>query len=776
MIPHTKQHNLTIGGAVGESKEYSFEMNAHMASLLSDKLYSNKVEAIIRELACNAQDSHVEAGILTPIDVHLPTALEPFFYVEDFGVGLTHDEVMTLYTTYGASTKRGTNTQVGQFGLGSKVFFAYTEQATITATKNGIRRIYSAFKDESGMPHITTMGTKENINAPNGLKVYVGVLPGDIEAFQESAQSIFRRFDPRPNVLGQPDYKCEDYESLVEGNGWLLRKENLSYRYQRQRKDTPYAIQGNVAYRISEEEMRTHAEGTGVLFMLELPFDIIFEIGQLDVASSREELSYNKQTIAAIITRFSSIFDELNTKIIPDLFKDCKTKWEATKTLSTLCKAFKNSHYTELISGAAIFNGEKVDTTIKFDLSDSVLTGVSIKFLTEREFSLKNISFSKSSVNKDWISLDGEKEYFIFWDDGEKPKQPSRLKKYMLDICGVAYRRSSYYHTPSATMTRYPYIVIVIVTPKKTNFLKIIEALGHHPYQIFNDIIPELPKVVRAKGSSSTVKRTPVVVKFSGDGGPTTAYGNEKELLRRQWDEVEVDVKVQRKGYYVNLRQSQVSPNTSMSMPQGIKYKNIIHLYQWAHSIGLVDRPSEIYGVPGNIKNPFENLPGWHLLGETIVSRTLEWFQNPVNIGAIAIQDAFEVTLRSLKREDYTKTDCEEQQGVNKIKQLLTLASKHGKLPVESTAKEFLDYINSHNYDPDIIKIYTGIQDKYLRSNDIKLLIRNGDKNKKSIVKTLVKHHTAIITKYPLLQNLVLSIDDIKDAKSICQYIQLMEK
>ena len=184
MIPHTKKHSLAFGGAVGESKEYSFEMNAHMASLLSDKLYSNKVEAIIRELACNAQDSHVEAGNPAPIDVHLPSALEPFFYIEDYGIGLSHDDVMTLYTTYGASTKRGTNAQVGQFGLGSKVFFAYTEQATITATHRGKRRTYSAFKDESGMPNITTMGAEERmpVNTPNGVKVYVGVLPGDIDA------------------------------------------------------------------------------------------------------------------------------------------------------------------------------------------------------------------------------------------------------------------------------------------------------------------------------------------------------------------------------------------------------------------------------------------------------------------------------------------------------------------------------------------------------------------------------------------------------------------
>ena len=42
-------------------------------SILIDKLYSNKKYAIMREIASNAVDAHLAAGIDKPFDVTLPT-------------------------------------------------------------------------------------------------------------------------------------------------------------------------------------------------------------------------------------------------------------------------------------------------------------------------------------------------------------------------------------------------------------------------------------------------------------------------------------------------------------------------------------------------------------------------------------------------------------------------------------------------------------------------------------------------------------------------------
>jgi HSP90 family molecular chaperone len=66
--------------------------------ILSDGLYSDKIRAIIRELACNARDSHVAAGNAAPWHMHLPTYDEFWFSIEDFGTGMSHDDVMNVYS------------------------------------------------------------------------------------------------------------------------------------------------------------------------------------------------------------------------------------------------------------------------------------------------------------------------------------------------------------------------------------------------------------------------------------------------------------------------------------------------------------------------------------------------------------------------------------------------------------------------------------------------------------------------------------------------------
>ena len=89
--------------------------------ILSDGLYSNKILAVIRELSTNAYDSHVDAGVADrAFEVHLPTRLEPYFHVRDYGTSMTHDQCMTLYTTYFRSTRNDSNDAVGCLGLGKK--------------------------------------------------------------------------------------------------------------------------------------------------------------------------------------------------------------------------------------------------------------------------------------------------------------------------------------------------------------------------------------------------------------------------------------------------------------------------------------------------------------------------------------------------------------------------------------------------------------------------------------------------------------------------------
>ena len=140
---HTNVNTVERSGQFEESN-FSIEASAKAFFILSDGLYSNKIKAVIRELSTNAYDSHVDAGCPeTPFEVHLPTQMEPHFHVRDFGVGLSHEDCMKLYTTYFYSNKTDRNDSVGCLGLGSKSPFAYVDSFTVESYYEGTYRVYT---------------------------------------------------------------------------------------------------------------------------------------------------------------------------------------------------------------------------------------------------------------------------------------------------------------------------------------------------------------------------------------------------------------------------------------------------------------------------------------------------------------------------------------------------------------------------------------------------------------------------------------------------------
>jgi len=101
MIINSTPQNQAIVSNVSEVGEFRIRNSAKAFNILSSGLYANKIRAIIRELSCNATDSHVAAGRAgTAFDVHLPNALEPYFSIRDYGTGLSHDQVTSIYRKY----------------------------------------------------------------------------------------------------------------------------------------------------------------------------------------------------------------------------------------------------------------------------------------------------------------------------------------------------------------------------------------------------------------------------------------------------------------------------------------------------------------------------------------------------------------------------------------------------------------------------------------------------------------------------------------------------
>ncbi len=314
----TAPQNEAIMSNVGEIGEFRIRNSAKAFNILSSGLYANKIRAIIRELSCNAVDSHMAAGKQnTPFDVHLPNQLEPWFAIRDYGTGLSHEQVTNIYTTYFESTKTDSNDYIGALGLGSKSPFSYTDNFTVTAVKDGIKGIYTAFINEQGVPSIALM-TSEQSDEPSGVEVKFSVNDRwDFDKFKQEAREVYTYFALRPVVSGVSNFAFRDIE--------YLDKDIIPGVHSHQDGRRSVAIMGNIAYPI---EVPNAEQSLGDLrHLLSCGLEMHFSIGELDFQASREGLSYIPQTIEAIKSKLEALNAALATVLskeanaIPNLWE-----------------------------------------------------------------------------------------------------------------------------------------------------------------------------------------------------------------------------------------------------------------------------------------------------------------------------------------------------------------------------------------------------------------------------------------------------------------------
>ncbi len=337
MILNNAPANEAIVSNVGEIGEFRIRNSAKAFNILSSGLYANKIRAIVRELSCNAVDSHTAAGKAdTPFDVHLPNSLEPYFSIRDYGIGLTHEQVTNIYTTYFESTKTDSNEFIGALGLGSKSPFSYTDNFTVTAIKDGRKGIYTAFINEAGVPSIASM-MQESTDEPSGVEVKFSVNERyDFDKFRQEARNVYKYFRLKPVISGNADFTFElvDYDTkdIIPG----------VHSYKSAHKSV--AVMGNIAYPI--DIPRSDNSLGELAHLLGCGLELHFGIGELDFQASREGLSYIPSTVEAIKNKLDAVNKALSKVIateanaIPNLWdrgmfiarKKDKSLWKAAVT------------------------------------------------------------------------------------------------------------------------------------------------------------------------------------------------------------------------------------------------------------------------------------------------------------------------------------------------------------------------------------------------------------------------------------------------------------
>jgi hypothetical protein len=302
---HTENTTLEQKGNISDAEGFKMRSSRKAFKILSD-LYSDKPLAIVRELGCNAHDSHVQAGKPNrPFHIHAPNSLEPWITIQDFGTGISHENIYNIYAVYFESTKTNTNDQIGCLGLGSKSPFCYTDNFTITSIYDGVKRIYNAYFNETTMPTIALVSTLPTTEE-NGIAIQIPVKPEDFYNFQNAIKKSFRFFDVRPTISGG-SVVWDDETPILSGSDWMVYK---SFGY-----NEAFAIMGGVTYPLDcyklTQENRSIVQRSGLVLK--------FDTGELDIVPSREGLSYDVATIKALNDKVEKVVVDIKATITETL-------------------------------------------------------------------------------------------------------------------------------------------------------------------------------------------------------------------------------------------------------------------------------------------------------------------------------------------------------------------------------------------------------------------------------------------------------------------------
>lgn len=303
-----------------EEEFFSIKDQGMIFDILRSKMYSNPILAICREISCNARDAHREVGKSdVPIHIHLPNHLEKFYKIKDFGPGISPDRMLNIFIKYTASTKRDDNIQTGGFGLGAKTPFAYSDTFSIITVHGGIKYHYTCIIDASKVGKLMKSGQAPT-DEPCGTEIQIPVKDQDFRFFSDWTESATRHWDVRPIIKGGA-IVYQDYNKIVEGNGWAIVNNNDYYS-----RAAKMVIDG-IEYPLELDSLRKYADAK-LIDSARGSFVMYFDVGELTLSASREQIYLDKPTQEKIRTRMNSIVAEIVQKT-NDKIAAFPNLWEA---------------------------------------------------------------------------------------------------------------------------------------------------------------------------------------------------------------------------------------------------------------------------------------------------------------------------------------------------------------------------------------------------------------------------------------------------------------
>lgn len=314
-VTHQDSHitHAVLGGK--QTTNLGISGSAMFMHMLSATLYSNQRLAVVREIMCNAWDSHIASGITDQAIVI--TTMGGKFSVKDAGGGIPAEMFDEVYGIYGKSTKENDGEQTGGFGLGSKAPYAYTDHFEVISCRNGEKTIYNMSRSSAtvgGKPGITPIATIPTTET--GIQVSMTFKDNvDRSIFIRYVEMIARNGEMKVMLDGKLletlpfTTMTEDFmvvDSRVNYESQLAR---LNVRYG----NVIYPIQEDKAYSVQYNEIKVYLNELGYHAPGSSDYCIIFQAPahSIAVTPSREALSMQEHTVATLQKLLTTFVDRL---------------------------------------------------------------------------------------------------------------------------------------------------------------------------------------------------------------------------------------------------------------------------------------------------------------------------------------------------------------------------------------------------------------------------------------------------------------------------------
>lgn len=517
------------------------EMGAKAFKVLSDKLYTDKIAAVLREVGCNARDAHVAAGQPDlPIQVKLPGPLNKTFSIKDWGIGLDKEEVMNMYLTYFKSTKSDSDAFVGAFGLGSKSPLAYTDSFSVVAAKEGVQRTFAVFLDR-GIPKCVFLHEEP---APadwqQGLEVSFSAKAGDVGLFAQKAAAVYEFWDVKPEFVGaevtfpKPDGLVEtascavfsparSVEVVMGGVRYPLDNATISdiaprYHSPSQPFDDS-CFHGEETSWIKAHD-KDHLRALLATFLWGLRPSLKAPIGRLQVTPSRESLSMDEGTKRNLSLLTLEGARELCAKLVEALARrEGESIWDVAGRVDGTLRGLNRSSVQGMLSAYCVLAGLDADGTETRQIFGKWLqVGAGFPLSQVETYGRQGRSrlspVHESHGGMRGVTLSSQTVFVI--DDIQKRSQGA--------LRCLRYAASAWNGVSS-----YERHAVYFIDPAGKTFDEVREALGHPPVEQFVRA-SSLPKPERAQRTAPAGGQ--VVA------GPKHAVGQVQATLY-QWDKEE---------------------------------------------------------------------------------------------------------------------------------------------------------------------------------------------------------------------------------------------